>query len=229
MFSINNNFFHPFANTIGILHFNEVGCSPEFPGNLETFPMGGDAGIYQKAVKIGADAQDVLGYSIEIPGSGTCEPGVFGFTRPESILPTNPGCHPRGLQHLSTAEQAHWLEPATIIACHHERGADGLPHRALKDFGTEALPFKRFPPDAAFYYLMLIAFFLFEAFKRDVLKETIPITAYATTIRRRVFDIAAKIVSTGRQLVMKLRQATLDRLNFFKLWERSSRPPLLRL
>jgi len=41
---------------------------------------------------------------------------------------------------------------------------------------------------------MVIAFFLFETFKEDVLEEVIPITSYASTVRRNIIDIACKIV-----------------------------------
>ena len=36
-----------------------------------------------------------------------------------------------------------------IVACYHERGSDELANRALKDFGHEQLPFKKFNPNAA--------------------------------------------------------------------------------
>ena len=51
---------------------------------------------------------------------------------------------------------------------------------------------------------MLIAFFLSETFKEDVLRDVIPITSYATMVRRKVIDIAGKIISTGRR-IMALR------------------------
>ena len=41
-------------------------------------------------------------------------------------------------------------------------------NRAFKEFGTEHVPFKRFAANAAYYYLMAIAFFLFETFKQDI-------------------------------------------------------------
>ena len=46
--------------------------------------------------------------------------------------------------------------------------ADELVHRALKDFASQTLPFKRFAPNAAYYYTLLVAFFLYECFKEDV-------------------------------------------------------------
>ena len=49
-----------------------------------------------------------------------------------------------------------------------------LVHRALKDFGFEQLPFKRFAQNAAFYYT-ITAFFLYEAFKEDVCSPVVQI------------------------------------------------------
>ncbi len=73
----------------------------------------------------------------------------------------------------------HWLTDEEILRRYHGRGAGELVNRSLKDFGTEHLPFKRFESNAAFYYIMLVAFNLFEAFKEDVSSEAIPITSYA--------------------------------------------------
>jgi len=95
----------------------------------------------------------------------------------------------------------------------------------LKDFGFEELPFKRFPANAAFYYCMLIAFFLSETFKEDVLAEVLPITSYATTVRRVVIDIAAKIVWTGRQVILKVTHSVMTALRFDELWTRCQSPP----
>jgi hypothetical protein len=114
--------------------------------------------------------------------------------RPENVILTNIGVNPDALKHLCQQQQEHWNQPETIIESHHGRGADELPHRGLKDFGFEQLPFKRFSANSAFYYCMLIAFFLFETFKEDVLSEVIPVTSYATTVRRKAVDFAAKIV-----------------------------------
>ena len=105
----------------------------------------------------------------------------FEFVRPENVILTNLGVNPNVLRHLNPEQRQQWIQPQTIIACHHQRGGDELPHRALKDFGTEALPFEHFHLNAAFYYVMLIAFFLYEAFKRDALKDILPVTAYPTT------------------------------------------------
>jgi len=112
----------------------------------------------------------------------------------------------------------------SIIESHHQRGADELPHRGLKDFGFEELPFKRFSPNMAFFYCMLISFFLFETFKEDVLKEVIPVASYATTVRRKVLDIAAKIIKTSGEIILKVTRAVMENLQFDRLWERCQNP-----
>jgi len=150
---------------------------------------------------------------------------LLDFARPDNVLLTNLGVNPAVLADATSEERAHWTRPATLIASHHQRGADELPHRGLKDFGFEALPFKRFPANAAFYYCMLIAFFLSETFKEDVLVEVLPITSYATTVRRVVIDIAAKVVWTGHQVILKVTQAVMDTLHFEQLWARCQSPP----
>jgi hypothetical protein len=98
-------------------------------------------------------------------------------------------------------------------------------HRGLKDFGFEELPFLRFAPNAALYYTMLVAFFLFECFKEDVCREVIPVEAYATTVRRRLIDVAAKIVRHAGQVILKVAAAAMEQLQFAALWARSSTPP----
>ena len=152
----------------------------------------------------------------------------FDFARPENIILTNLGVNPKALMHLSTAEREHWCLPKTIIACHHQRGADELPHRALKDFATESLPFERFHPNASFYYVMLIAFFMYEAFKRDVLKDVLPIESYPTTVRRLAVDFAAKVTYESRQFILKVTQAVRDRLKLDLLWQRCQNPIPIR-
>ncbi|MBA3612782.1 MAG: IS1380 family transposase [Nitrospirales bacterium] len=150
---------------------------------------------------------------------------LLDFARPDNVILTNLGVNAAVLAHASVDDCAHWTQPATLIASHHRRGADELPHRGLKDFGFEELPFKRFPANAAFYYGMLIAFFLSETFKEDVLVEVLPITSYATTVRRMVIDIAAKVVRTGGQVILKVTHSVMTTLRFAQLWARCQSPP----
>ena len=153
--------------------------------------------------------------------------GIIAFARPDNMIVTNIGHTPEVVEHCTPAEKRKLKNPKTIIHSHHQRGADELPHRGLKDFGTEKFPFKRFAPNAAFYYCMVIAFFLFECFKRDVLADALPkmVTSYPTTIRRNVLDFAAKIVRTAGQVVLKITRHTMDTLHFQTLWQKALTAP----
>jgi len=118
-----------------------------------------------------------------------------------------------------------WTEAERVIALHHGRGADELVHRALKSFGSETLPFKRFAPNAAFYYTMAVAFSLYECFKKDVTEPVLPVPSYPTRLRRTVIDFAAKVVRTGERTILKVTRATWDQLQILTLWALSRSPP----
>ena len=120
---------------------------------------------------------------------------------------------------------APYLDTRGLIACYHDRGSDELVHRALKDFREETLPFKRFSMNAAFYYVAIIAFFLFEAFKRDVANEVLPEESYATRLRRSILDVAGKIVRHAHKITLKVTRDVWNDLNFQRLWERANSPP----
>ena len=150
---------------------------------------------------------------------------LLDYVRPLSIFYTNLGMGQAIDQRLAAAGLKHYLEVAGLIATYHGRGADELVHRGLKDFGFEELPFLRFAPNAALYYTMVVAFFLFECFKEDVCGEVIPVEAYATTLRRRLIDVAAKIVRHAGQIILKVAAAAMEQLQFAALWARSGAPP----
>ena len=156
------------------------------------------------------------------------EQRLLDFARPDNIIVTNLGVNPEVVRGCGSPRGKELVQVESIIHSHHQRGADELPHRGLKDFGFEELPFKRFTPNTAFFYCMLISFFLFETFKEDVLEEVLPVASYATTVRRRVVDFAAKIITTSRGIILKVTQAVMDNLRFDKLWERCQNPiPIL--
>ena len=67
---------------------------------------------------------------------------------------------------------------------------------------------------------MLVSFFVFESFKEDTLNDILPIPSYATTVRRKLIDIAAKVVRTGREVILKITQAVMKRLHLQTLWVR---------
>lgn len=150
---------------------------------------------------------------------------LLEFARPESIIYTNLGMGQVIDSQLAAAGHDELLEASKIIETYHDRGQDELVFRALKEFGSETLPFKRFNQNAAWYYLMVTAFFLFESFKEDVAKPVIPVSAYATRVRRVVIDFAAKIVRHAGKTILKVTQATWDAIQLPELWARSGSPP----
>jgi hypothetical protein len=145
---------------------------------------------------------------------------LLEFARPDNIIVTNLDLAHDVLKGMISEDQKYWLDDKVIIFHHHQRGADELPHRALKEFGSEQLPFKRFAANRAYYYLMVVSFFLFETFKEDNLKDILPTTSYATTIRRKLVDFAAKVVCTGRELILKVPAVVMERLDLATLWTR---------
>lgn len=156
------------------------------------------------------------------------EQRLLDFARPDNVVLTNIGINKEALAGCSEALRKEITKTESIISSHHQRGADELPHRGIKDFGFEELPFKRFTANSAVYYCMVISFFLFETFKEDVLEEVIPIGSYATTVRRKALDFAAKIIKTGRGIILKVTKSVMEALKFEKLWERSNNPVPIR-
>jgi hypothetical protein len=150
---------------------------------------------------------------------------LLEFARPTTILYTNLGMGSEIDEGFKMAGFGHLLKTKSVIEAAHGRGADELVHRALKEFSSQTLPFKRFSQNAAFYYTLLVAFFLYEAFKEDVCSDVVPLESYPTTLRRLVIDVAAKIVRTSGRTVLKVARAAWDRLGFDKLWNRSAQPP----
>ncbi len=68
--------------------------------------------------------------------------------RPDTVIVTNIGQGQAIDWLLKDAGATDYLTANGLIACYHERGSDELANRALKDFGHEQLPFKRFAPNA---------------------------------------------------------------------------------
>jgi hypothetical protein len=147
--------------------------------------------------------------------------------RPDTIIITNIG---QG-QHIDTllkkvgAED--YLKADGIVACYHERGSDELANRALKDFGHEQLPFKRFNPNAAWYYSMLLGHFLMESFKEDVSAPVLSVGAYATTVRRKLIDIAGKVVSHSEKIILKVSVICFESLRLPELFKRCQSAPAI--
>ena len=148
------------------------------------------------------------------------EQRLLAFARPDNIILTNLAAGEPVLEQMPRDLQKYWKEDACLIFHHHQRGADELPHRGLKEFGSEQLPFQRYAANQAYYYLMVVSFFLFESFKQDNLQDILPISSYATTVRRKLIDLAAKVVRTSREVVLKVSRAVMDSLKLEILWTR---------
>jgi len=68
-------------------------------------------------------------------------------------------------------------------------------------------------------------FFLFETFKEDVGTPVVSTGCYANTVRRRLIDLAGKIVSHSERIVLKIAAATFDHLSLADLFERCKKAP----
>jgi len=66
--------------------------------------------------------------------------------------------------------------------------------------------------------------FLFECFKEDVCTGVVPVTAYATTVRRTIIDWA-KLVRKGDDIILHVTAATLKALQFEVLRQGCGSPP----
>jgi hypothetical protein len=149
---------------------------------------------------------------------------VFEFDRPETLIYTNIGMDTAITAQLAEKEPE-FISAQAIICTYHERARDELVNRSLKNFGTKHLPFKRFAANAFYYYMMCIAFFLFETFKYDSGSPAIPATWYAESFRRNVIDFAGQIICSGRQIMLKIPEVISKALNFDQLWNWSGISP----
>jgi hypothetical protein len=147
--------------------------------------------------------------------------------RPDTIIVTNIGQGQAIDRFINDAGALDYLTANGLIACYHERGSDELSNRAIKDFGHEQLPFKRFAPNAAWYYMMLVGHFLLESFKEDVAAPVVTIGSYASTVRRRLIDIAGKIVFHSKETILKVSQSCLERLLLPELFHRCQTAPVI--
>ncbi len=148
--------------------------------------------------------------------------------RHDTIIVTNLGQGQKIDEQLREAGAEDYLKADGIVACYHERGTDELSNRALKDFGHEQLPFKKFNPNAAWYYFMLIGHFIMECFKEDVASQIVPAGAYATTVRRKLIDIAGKIVFHSGKITLKISEYCFTNLKFRELFERCKFVPVIQ-
>ena len=109
-----------------------------------------------------------------------------------------------------------------IIKYDHSRGADELTHRAAKEFSDEKMPCLDYHANAFWYTLGIIAFNLFQIFKRNI--ACFPYNAYPNTVRRKLFDLAGKIVGGAHSFKLRITEWKMRELQFDKIWQRSLVP-----
>jgi len=155
---------------------------------------------------------------------------VMDFGKPDSIIYTNIGNCPLADERLRQAGGAHYFEAETIVRKSHERGADELIHRSIKELATkEQLPFKSFGMNRAYYFMLVITHFLFEVYKQDVTAEVMPVTVYPNTFRRRLIDFAVKITSGARNIFLNVTKSVFNTINMKELWKRCQSPPRIQM
>jgi hypothetical protein len=154
---------------------------------------------------------------------------VMGFGKPDNVIYTNIGTCKEADDKLMAAGGGHLFEAQSIIQASHQRGADELVHRSIKEMATkEQLPFKNFGMNRAYYFLLVITHFIFETYKQDVTAGVIPITVYPNTFRRRLIDFAAKITSGARYVKLNVTRTVYETINIIELWKKCQSPPKIQ-
>jgi hypothetical protein len=154
---------------------------------------------------------------------------LLDLARPDSVISTNIGLCKEADDRLLAAGGDKYFEAETIMVLSHERGADELIHRSVKELATkEQLPFQSFGMNRAYYYLLVIVHFMFECYKRDVTPDVIPVTAYPNTFRRKLIDFAVKITSRARYIIMNVTRTIFETIQIDILWKRCQSPPVIQ-
>lgn len=155
---------------------------------------------------------------------------VIGPCKSDSFIYTNLGKCKEADQKLKEVSGNKYFEAKTIITKSHQRGEDELVHRSIKELATkEQMPFKRFGMNRAYYFLLVITHFLFEAYKRDVAPGIIQLKAYPNTFRRLLIDFAVKVIVQARYVIMKVGRAVYEELKIDLLWKNCQSPPAIKI
>jgi hypothetical protein len=154
---------------------------------------------------------------------------LLDIAQPDSIITTNIGMCKIADDRLLAAGGQKYFEAANIVELSHDRGADELIHRSLKELATkEQLPFKSFGMNQVYYYLLVISHFMFETYKQDITPDVIPVTVYPNTFRRKLIDFAVKITSRARYVVMNVTRTIFEIIQIDILWKRCKSPPIIQ-
>ncbi|MBI9069313.1 MAG: transposase [Salinivirgaceae bacterium] len=154
---------------------------------------------------------------------------LMGIDKTDCLIYTNIGNNKIADERLRAAGGENFFETSAIIQLSHKRGADELIHRSIKEMATkEQLPFKKFGMNRAYYFLLVISHFIFEAYKRDVTVGTIPISVYPNTFRRRLIDFAVKITSGGRNVFLNVTRDIYETYKLDDIWQKCQSPPVIQ-
>lgn len=155
---------------------------------------------------------------------------IIDFCRPDSIIYTNLGTTPIADARLREAGGARYFDAEMIIETSHQRGADELIHRSIKELAVrEQLPFNKFAMNRAYYFLLVVTHFLYESYKEDITHDVVPITCYPNTFRRKMIDFAAKFTSRARSTILNVSQTVYDNIKLSELWIRCGKPIEIQL
>ena len=155
---------------------------------------------------------------------------LLDFHKSDSLIYTNIGIDPKLDSKLIGTKAEKYLSNEGLISFSHSKGSDELIHRSLKEFATkEQLPFEKFGMNKVYYYLLVIAHFLFETYKVDVTEGVISIKSYPNTFRRNLIDFAVKIVSHSREIILKVTNTIYNNLKINDLWIKCQSPPQILL
>lgn len=154
---------------------------------------------------------------------------LLDFGNFDNLIYTNIGNCKIADQRLKAVGGEQYFTAENIIKMSHARGADELIHRSIKEMaGKEQLPFKRFGMNRAYYMLLVISHFIFEAYKQDITPDIVPITIYPNTFRRKLIDFAAKITSSSGYIILNVTKTIYDTINITGLWKRCQSPPKIQ-
>ncbi len=150
-------------------------------------------------------------------------------TRTDNLIFTNIGTNLVADKRLKQAGGEQYFKAKNIVVLSHQRGADELIHRSIKELATkEQLPFKKMGMNRAYYFLLVISHFIFETYKRDVTNDVIPISSYPNTFRRKIIDFATKITSGSGYVILNVPRTIFDNFKINDLWKKCQSPPIIQ-
>lgn len=154
---------------------------------------------------------------------------IIDFNRPDNLIYTNIGNCTEADNKLKAADGSSYFNAESIISLSHQRGADELIHRSLKELATkEQLPFKGFNMNRAYYFILVITHFILEAYKRDVTLDVVSINSYPNTFRRKLIDFAVQVTKGARNIILNVHKHVYKTLNINILWEKCQSPPIIQ-